>query len=66
MFVRQSQNDAKVSSRYHPLRWSEEGSVDYSHYETTLPEILLPSHSENVLKKTNQRLLKNADNSKLK
>jgi DNA-binding PucR family transcriptional regulator len=57
------------NKKFHPLRNSEQftGSYDLLKTESpNLPEILIPSNIDNVLKKTNQRLLRNIDPGKLK
>ena len=57
------------SSSINHLRKSQKftGSIDLLKSDNTnLPEILIPSKVDNVLKKTNQRLLRNVDKIQLK
>lgn len=65
-----SHSTRDTTQRFNPLRNSTKlsGTVDLLNSErnNNLPQILIPSHAESVLKRTNQRLLKNVDMSRLK
>lgn len=63
------QSTRENMKKFHPLRKSDQFSGSYellNNDAPNLPEILIPSQIDNVLKKTNQRLLKNVDKGRLK